>query len=177
MNYLIILAMKKLMRKIFTDLNQAVELENRKRLKEGTLTIPKSEVILYGQMSLMLNDSVATFLNLIQTADMDAQLRMDYFTKNKLFYLLKSNGLVYDEDSHLIWIPDDAKAIELFRFKNIEVKFIDAESTLVSKAIHAPQKNKQLIRQAIASGKFPALIDRIIENNGKLDFFLEDSSE
>jgi hypothetical protein len=87
------------------------------------------------------------------------------------------NGLVYDEDSHLVWIPKDAKTINLFNFENIEVKLIDAESTLVSKAIHAPQKNKQLIRQAVASGQFPDLIDRIIENNGKLDFFLEDNNE
>jgi len=169
--------MKKLMRKIFTDLNQAVELENRKRLKKGTLIIPKSEIIIYGQMSLMLNESVATFLNLIQTADMDAQLRMDYFTKNKLLELLKTKGLVYDDDSHLVWIPKDAKTIDLFQFKNIEVKLIDAESALVSKAIHAPQKNKQLIRQAIASGKFPALVDRIIENNGNLEYFLEGDIE
>jgi len=169
--------MKKLMRKIFTDLNQAVELENRQRLKDGTLIIPKSEIIIYGQMSLMLNESVATFLNLIQTADMDAQLRMDYFTKNKLLELLKAKGLVYDEDSHLIWIPEDAKIIELFKFRNVEVKLIDAESTLISKAVHAPQKNKQLIRQAIASGKFPDLVDRIIQNNGKIDFFLEDNNE
>jgi len=57
------------------------------------------------------------------------------------------------------------------------VKSIDAESILVSKAIHAPQKNKQLIRQAIASGKFPDLVDRIIENNGTLGLFIEDSNE
>jgi len=165
------------MKKIFTDLNQTVELENLQRLKDGTLTIPKSEVLVYGQMSLMLNEPVATFLNLIQTADMDARLRMDYFTKNKLLDLLKANGLVYDEDSHLVWIPDDAEVIDLFKFQYIEVKLLDAESTLVSKAIHAPQKNKQLIRQAIASGKFPALIDRIIEYNGEIDFFLEDNNE
>jgi hypothetical protein len=169
--------MKKLMKKIFTDLNQAVEFENLQRLKEGILTIPKSEVLLFGQMSLMLNESVVQTLNLIQTGDMDAKLRMDYFTKNKLLDLLEENGLVYDEDSHLIWIPENAKIIELFKFKNIVVKLIDAESTLVSKAIHAPQKNKQLIRQAIASGKFPDLIDRILENNGKLDFILEDNFE
>ncbi len=154
-----------------------MELENRQRLKDGTLIIPKSEVIIYGQMSLMLNESAATFLNLIQTADMDAQLRMDYFTKNKLLELLKTKGLVYDDDSHLVWIPKDAKTIDLFQFKNIEVKLIDAESALVSKAIHAPQKNKQLIRQAIASGKFPALVDRIIENNGNLEYFLEGDIE
>ena len=165
------------MKQIFTDLNLAVELENFQRLKDGTLIIPKSEVLLLGQMSLMLNESVAAFLNLIQTADMDAKLRMDYFTKNKLLDLLKAKGLVYDEDSHLVWIPENTKVIELFRFKNIEVKLIDAESILLSKAIHAPQKNKQLIRQAIASGKFPDLVDRIIENNGKLDFFLEDNNE
>ena len=169
--------MKKLIKKIFTEVDQAVELENRQRLKQGTLTIPKSEVLLFGQMSLMLNESVVKILNLIQTGDMDAKLQMDYFTKNKLIELLKENGLVYDEDSHLIWIPENAKIIELFKFKNIEVKLIDAESTLVSKAIHAPEKNKQLIRQAIASGNFPDLIDRILENNGRLDFILEDNFE
>jgi hypothetical protein len=120
---------------------------------------------------------VAAFLNLIQTADMDAQLRMDYFTKNKLLDLLKAKGLVYDEDSHLVWVPDDAEVIDLFKFQYIEVKLLDAESTLVSKAIYAPQKNKQLIRQAIKSSKFSALVDRIIENNGKLDFFLGDEIE
>ncbi len=54
---------------------------------------------------------------------------------------------------------------------------IDAESALLSKAICAPQKNKQLIREAIASGKFPDLVARIIENNGKVDYFLEDNNE
>ena len=169
--------MKKLIKKIFTDLDQAIELENLQRLKDGTLAVPKSEALLLGQMSLMVNDQVAPILNLIQTADMDARLRMDSFTKTKLKDLLEENGLVYDEDSHLIWIPEKAKEIEVFKFRYIDVKLIDAESALVSKAIHAPEKNKQLIRQAIASGKFPDLINRIIENNGQLDYFLEDNNE
>ena len=164
------------MEKIFTELNQAVEFENHRRLKEGTLIIPKSEVIIFGQMSLMLNEFIEPILTLIQTGDMGAKLRMDFFTKRKLMDLLEANGLVLDEDSHLIWIPEDAREIELFNFKNIQVHLIDAESTLVSKAIHAPQKNKQLIRQAIASGQFPNLVDRILENNGKIDLFIEDNN-
>ena len=128
-------------------------------------------------MSLMLNDSVGSILNLIQTGDMDAKLRMDYFVKKTLLELLQANGLVYDEDSHLIWIPQNAKTIELFQFNNIEVKLIDAESALLSKAICAPQKNRQLIREAIASGKFPDLVERIIKNNGKVEYFLEDNNE
>ena len=55
--------MIKLIEKIFTNLNQAVELENRQRLRDGTLKIPKSEVIIYGQMSLMLNEAEARFLD------------------------------------------------------------------------------------------------------------------
>ena len=124
---------------------------------------------------------MAANVNLVQTGDMDAKLRMDYFTKNKLLELLEANGLVYDEDSHLVWIPENARTIELFTLKNIEVKLIDAESTLVSKAIHAPQKNKQLIRQAIASGKFPnadtteifeQVIIRVKQNDNRpIDFY------
>ena len=169
--------MRNLIEKIFTDLNQAVELENIQRLKDGTLRVPKSQILIFGQMSLMVNESVSTILNLIQTADMDAKLRMDSFTKTKLISLLEENGLVYDEDSHLIWIPEKAQEIEVFKFKNIKVKLIDAESALVSKAIHAPQKNKHLIRQAIASGEFPTLVNRIDENHGKLDYFLEENNE
>ena len=45
------------MKKIFTDLNQAVDLENLQRQKDGILVIPKSEILLLGQMSLMLNES------------------------------------------------------------------------------------------------------------------------
>lgn len=169
--------MRKIIEKIFTDLNQTIELENRQRLKAGTLTVPKSEVLILGQMSLMLNATAADVLNLTQTADVDAILRMDYFTKIKLLELLKANGLVYDEDSHLIWIPENATKIELFKYKNIEVHTIDAESILISKAVCAPHKNTQLIRQAIASGNFPTLADRIIENKGNVDFFLEESDE
>ncbi|CAB1076552.1 hypothetical protein JY97_09670 [Alkalispirochaeta odontotermitis] len=99
------------------------------------------------------------------------------FHKKKLLELLEASGLVYDEDSHLVWIPDDAETTDLNKFQNIDVKMIDAESALVSKAIHAPEKNKQLIRQAIASGRFSTLIDRIIENQGNLEFFVEDNHD
>jgi len=52
------------------------------------------------------------------------------------------------------------------------VEAIDPESALVSKAVKAPQKNKQLIREAIASEEFPTLVDRILENGGRLENFI-----
>ena len=101
-------------------MNEAIEFENLQRLKEGILAIPKSEVLIFGQMSLMLNASVVKILNLIQTGDMDAKLQMDYFTKIKLLDFLEKNGLVYDEDSHLVWIPENAKVIEFILEDNFE---------------------------------------------------------
>ena len=71
----------------------------------------------------------------------------------------------------MIWIPPGAKFEILFDLKNVVVKSIDPESALVSKAVKAPEKNKQLIREAIASGKFKTLIARIEKNGGKLEFF------
>ncbi|NBW99593.1 hypothetical protein EBR03_08485 [bacterium] len=122
-------------------------------------------------MSLLVNKKVSTILSLAQTADRDAQLDMDSVVKKELTSILKKYGLIYDEDSKLIWIPPGAKFEILFDLKNVVVKSIDPESALVSKAVKAPEKNKQLIREAIASGKFKTLIARIEKNGGKLEFF------
>ena len=48
---------------------------------------------------------------------------------------------------------------------------IDPESALVSKAVKGPEKNEQLVREAIASTKFPNLVQRILLNGGKLENF------
>jgi hypothetical protein len=102
---------------------------------------------------------------------------MDNFTKGKLIEILERNRLVYDADSHLVWIPEDYQTIKFLDLKYIEVSLIDAESVLLSKAVHAPAKNRQLIRQAIVSDYFPNLVDRIITSGGKLEHFLEGNHE
>ena len=71
-----------------------------------------------------------------------------------------------------MWIPNDAIFTEIFDFENVTVMSLDSMSALLSKAIKAPEKNKQLIRQAIASGEFPDLAERIIEYGGSLENFL-----
>ena len=97
---------------------------------------------------------------------------MEHIIKVELKKILKKQRLLYDEDSYLIWIPPGAFFEELFNLDNLVVKTIDAESTLVCKAIKAPEKNKQLIREAIASGAFLGLVDRILDNGGKIEDFL-----
>ncbi len=135
--------------------------------------IARSEVSLLGQMSLLANEKISMVLPLAQTGDLDAFLTMEYVVKEELKVILKAHGLLYDEDSPLIWVPKNAEFGELFSFENLMVKVIDAESALVSKAVKAPAKNKQLIRQAIASGVFSGLVDRILEGGGKLEDFVD----
>lgn len=162
---------------LFKELDGSVESIKSSRREEGLPSLSRAEVRLLGQMSLLSNERVSLLLTLAQTADMDALLAMDNVLKEELKRLLKKHGLVYDEDSYLIWIPKGATFETVFDFKNIIVKAIDPESALVSKAVKAPEKNKQLIREAIVSGEFPGLIDRIEKNGGNLEFFAKDKSE
>jgi hypothetical protein len=129
-------------------------------------------VQLLGQISLLVNEKAAIELSLAQTGDLDALLTMDNIVKAELKKLLRIHGLIYDEDSYLIWIPPAARFERLFDFDHIVIESIDAESALVSKAVKAPAKNKRLIRQAIASEEFPTLVDRILANGGNLEKFV-----
>jgi hypothetical protein len=120
----------------------------------------------------MSHEQVSAYLSLVQTNDLDALLKMEYVVKVEFKKLLNEVGLIYDEDSYLIWVPPGARFDPLFDFETVEVHIIDAESALVSKAVKAPEKNKQLIREAIASGQFSSLLDRILASGGNLEDFL-----
>lgn len=168
---------KEILQQIFSDLDTWVETENRAREESGTLKLSKCLVTILGQMSLLVDEQLSAILNLAQTGDLDAKLRMDFPVKKKLKELLAENGLIYDEDSEKIFIPKESKELPLFEFENITVKRLDPESALVSKAVKAPNKNRQLLRQVIDKNKFPNLIDRIEENDGDLDKLLDDKNE
>jgi hypothetical protein len=156
---------------LFRELDGRIGAENETRRGDGRLPIAKAEVTLLGQMSLLVDERVSAVLALAQTGDMDARLNMEHFAKSELKKLLPNYGLIYDEDSSLIWIPPGARFSELFDLVHVVVRKIDAESALVSKAVKAPEKNKQLIRQAIALGTFPRLMERILEQGGNLERF------
>lgn len=157
---------------LFEALNRRIEDINQDRRREGLFALSRARVQILGQISLLVHEKASAILNLTQTADLDATLTMDDTAKEELKSLLRNNGYVYDEDSNLIWIPEGAEFLPFLELNNIVVESIDPESALVSKAVKAPEKNRQLIRQAIASNQFPTLVDRILKNGGKLETFL-----
>lgn len=163
---------KKQIEAIFAELNQRVSELNDENRNEGVMTHKKSQVTLLGQMSLMVDEKVSAQLSLAQTADLDAFLKTEFVIKVELKKILLKYGYVYDEDSPLIWIPPGATFVDLFDFDLVSVNALDAESALVSKAVKAPQKNKHLVQDALASNLFVNLADRIVANDGKLENFV-----
>lgn len=165
--------MEALIKEIFVKLDKSVEKENLRRRAEGRLTLKKSKVIILGQTSLLLDKKLSSRLDLFQTADLDAKLEMDYFVKQRLKEILKENGLIYDEDSDLAFIPTGSKQLDFLNLNNIIVKRLDSESVIVSKAIKAPEKNRQLIQSSVVQiGMFENLISRIQAEGGNLDKLL-----
>jgi hypothetical protein len=156
---------------IFQELDRKISTMNQERDRDGAPQLSRAKIRLLGQMSLLVVEKLSVTLSLAQTGDLDALLTMEYVVKEELKRLLKKHGLVYDEDSYLIWVPPQSQFNLFYDSKNVLVESIDPESALVSKALKAPDKNKQLIQDAIASDAFPGLVDRILENGGDLEFF------
>ena len=68
-----------------------------------------------------------------------------------------------------IFIPKDSRKLDLFDFKNVAVARLDSESVIVSKAVKAPEKNRQLIQSSLVeTGLFKTLISRIEPEGGDL---------
>ena len=64
-----------------------------------------------------------------------------------------------------------SQVIKLFQELDRRIGDLNLGRRLVSKAVKAPEKNRQLLRQAIASGEFPTLVDRILKHGGRLEDF------
>jgi hypothetical protein len=103
---------------------------------------------------------------------LDARIDDGTQARTELQKLLKEEGLVLDPDSGKIWIPPGSKFEELCTYSLVEAWRLDAESALLSKAVKAPAKNKELLQEAIASEAFPGLVKRILENGGNLENFV-----
>lgn len=167
--------MKAVLEKIFHELDLRVDEENETRYEtryeSGAARISVAEIKVLGQTSLLAQPEFTFDLDLAQTGDLDAQLKCDHFIKSELKKILPKYHLIYDDDSELIFIPAKSEFTQLSQYKNLVVKVIDPESALVSKAVKAPEKNKQLVRAALAGGKFLNLADRIVKEGGALEFF------
>lgn len=163
---------RKQLLQIFTELDERLGELDRERRELGGLGLTKTRVEVLGQMSLLANRQVSAVLSLAYTADLDAKVEDGSPVRFELQKILAREGLVLDPSSNAIWIPPDGKFERMCDLKFVEVELLDAESALVSKAVKAPGKNKELLQEAIASDHFPTLVERILRYGGKLEDFV-----
>lgn len=157
---------------IFNKLNDQLEADNAERREESSRLIQKALIKILGQTSLLIQPELTYQLSLVQTGDLDAKLDAEHAVKTRLKEILPEYKFIYDEDSEMVFIPDGSSFAEFVDLSMVKVLVIDPESALVSKAVKAPDKNRQLIREAIASGDYKNLIDRIIKEGGNLKNFI-----
>jgi hypothetical protein len=167
--------MKDTLLAIFRELDGRIETENNICDSDGALKIRPVEVRILGQITLLANELVAKILTLQRTNDLDAVIENanGFVTTVLNKEILPSYGLHLDPDSQYVWIPPGSEYELLHDFKNVRVMLLDPESALVSKAVKDKKKNRILIVDAIASGKFPNLVKRIQDNDGDLEYFVE----
>lgn len=161
---------------IFKELDERILTENKERKETGAARIDPVEVRILGQVTLLANKMVAEILPLQMTNELDATITktQGFVTKVLTKEILPKYDLELDTDSNLVWIPPESHFELFWDSKFVMVKLLDPESALVSKAVKAKEKNKILIIDAIASERFPNLIQRIQDNNGDLEFFIGD---
>jgi hypothetical protein len=166
----------KLIDEILKELEESIKRHNAERESEGLPSLPRIEIKLLGQFSLMVDPKASRNLTLASTMDVDALIHGEYVLEQDLKNILKRKGLELDELSGEIWIPPGGKFIPLYQSRYISCSYLDPISSLVSKAIKAKEKNRLLIRDAIVSFGKP-LLKSIEKHGGDVSYFQEDHED
>jgi hypothetical protein len=157
--------------KIFEKLDQEIMKLNVEFRAEGSSEIPKFQIKILGQ-SALIESNIALALN--STIDIDAYADFIWVAREKFCEILKENNLVFDELSNEIWMPDETKYISLYEGQFVNGFYAEPEYVLLSKALKAPEKNKNLIVQYISIGPTQIFLDLCKKYHVNLEDFLDD---
>ncbi len=135
--------------KILRKLDDWMLKENAARNEAGTLGLGRAKLQILDQMALI---EAKVELELIATMDLDAFIKAEYAVTQQLEKLLAEHGLRLDQDSKLIWMPEETKYEHFFAGKMLDAELALPEYVILSKALKAPKKNMALMTEYLASG-------------------------
>jgi len=166
----------KLIDEILAELERSLKKINRQRDRDGVPALRKIEIRLLGQFSLLVDRKVSGKIPLAATRDLDALIKAEFIVERELKTILEKKGLVLDDLSGEIWVPDEGQFIVYYESPMIRCVYLDPVSVLVSKAIKAKEKNRFLIRDAIAVfGE--GLVKLIRKYGGNPEYFIQDDDD
>lgn len=137
-----------LMKVIITEVDEKLTRRIHQHRSEELPTLKPLEIKILGQMSLMM-DPIGATLNPASTRDVDALVIGDMLAVNIFREVLKSKGLVYDELSKEIWLPERATFLPFHSSEYLSVSYLDPISALTSKAVKAKEKNRFLVKRGL----------------------------
>jgi len=135
-------------KKLFKRLDFWIQGYNHEAVEEGGLVLHNQEIWLLGQIALVV---ASVDLDLAQTKDVDAKSHLGYPAYIEFERLLAKNGLYLDAHSSEIWMPEETEYEVFYRGKSLVVYLPKPDYVLLSKAKMAPDKNKSLILEYLAT--------------------------
>jgi hypothetical protein len=164
--------MHDLLESLIASLEKELGLQNKERARDELPRIAKARLVVLGQFSLLSDPELSRRLPLAATMDFDAWIEGEWCVRAMLKRILAEKGLAYDELSAEIWMPKETTYRTIHDSEMLKVQISDVISTLVSKAVKAPEKNRILVREALKIFGSP-LSKAIVRHGGDLEFFRE----
>lgn len=148
--------------RLIAKLEEQIQTENNERIREHLPILPRLKITLLGQIALMVQDTRG--IPVAATADFDAWVPGEWESKRIFLDTLRSFGLQYDKLSREIWMPEEAKPYVVHESPLLLIETFRPIDIFVSKAVKAPEKNKFLLRHALAV--FGEELEKRLEQHG-----------
>lgn len=123
--------------------------QSKEAEEEGSPQPQPCKIQLLGQMALFEAD---LGLDLVATEDVDVKANYSHEVQKEFERLLQMKRLKLDPVGHEAWMPKETKYEAVFKGRFVSLLIAEPEAVLISKALKAPEKNKNLIRAFIACG-------------------------
>lgn len=134
---------------LIEELEIAAVIENNGRALDSLAPLPRLEITLLEQISLLVRSEVTNKIPLASTSDFDAWITSSWELKRILTSTLEKFGLHYDQLSKEIWMDPDAKKEILYESDLLKIEAFHPIDVIVSKALKAPEKNKFLVQHGL----------------------------
>jgi hypothetical protein len=145
-----------MLKSILKALDGSIGTENLRRIKsdDGESLIRPCNIRVLGQFGL-----IEAKISQVATRDVDAQIDGDYWIKKKFEQLLSERGFFWDQHSHEIRMPKETQYDSFYAGENVTALIAQPEYILISKALYAPEKNRGVFEEYIASGSSKKFLD------------------
>lgn len=124
---------------------------------------------LLGQMALLEADLPLT---LVATHDFDVYADFDWAVRKEFEALLAKRGRVLDPLGDEVWMPAETQYDLVFEGRWIRGFVAQPDFVFLSKAMKAPEKNRALIVEVLATGASPRFLELAERYSLDLEQFL-----